>query len=195
MAIVAVAAAGAVTAARAWPEGRWGLRIGLAVALILLTTAHLIGEAVRGELVVWSFVPLHLCDVALFIAVFALLTGRQLACELLYFWALAGTTLAIVTPDMPEGFPSARFVFYFALHGGVIVAASLLTWGVGRAPRRGAPWRAFLWLNAYALTVAIVNVATGANFLYLCAKPAGDTLLDHFGPWPLYILVAEVVAL
>ena len=87
------------------------------------------------------------------------------------------------------------FLSYFALHGAVVVAAILVVWGLGRSPRSGAVWRALLITNAYAALVGVVNLVFGTNFLFLCAKPEGRTLLDWFGPWPVYILVAEFVAL
>jgi hypothetical integral membrane protein (TIGR02206 family) len=74
------------------------------------------------------------------------------------------------------------------------VAAVVLTVGFGMRPREGAPWRALLLTNAYAGGFALVNVAFGTNFLYLRHKPGAPTLLDWMGPWPVYILVADVLA-
>lgn len=139
--------------------------------------------------------PLHICDAAVFIGALALVTRRQLVYELLYFWGLAGTTAALLTPDLGETFPSYRFVAYFLQHGGIVVAALLLTVGAGMRPTKGAAWRAFGWLNAYAALVLVFDVATGANFLYLLEPPGAATPLVWFGGWPWYVLVSEGVAL
>jgi hypothetical integral membrane protein (TIGR02206 family) len=66
--------------------------------------------------------------------------------------------------------------------------------GFGMRPRPGAPWRTLLVTNVYAAVVAVVNGAFGTNFLYLRHKPGARTLLDWMGPWPLYILVADLLA-
>jgi hypothetical integral membrane protein (TIGR02206 family) len=66
----------------------------------------------------------------------------------------------------------------------------VLVFGMSLRPREGAPRRVFLLTAAYAAAVGVVNAVLGTNFLFLCHKPANPTLLDAFGPWPVYIVVA-----
>jgi uncharacterized membrane protein YwaF len=77
----------------------------------------------------------------------------------------------------------------------VVVTAVLLTWGAGMRPQSAAALRVFLLPNLYVAFVGGMNVLLEENFLFLCRKPAQATLRDAFGPWPLYLLVAEGVAL
>ena len=166
----------------------------LAALLLAGVTAYLALAASTGEIGPLDFLPLHLCDLAIFVAVFALVRPSALASEVLYFWALAGTTLAILTPDVSGSFPDWRWIAYFTTHGLVVVSATTLVFGVERTPRPGSAWRVFLITLGYAAVVGGVDAATGANFLYLARKPATPTLLDWFGPWPVYIGVAAAVA-
>lgn len=194
IALTVLTAAGLVWLVRRQPRAAMGVRFGLAGLLLTLTVATVVSERLAGR--PWSaLAPLHLCDMAIFVGLFALLTLSPLASEVLYFWAAAGTFLAIITPDVSVGFPHPQFLSYFALHGAVVVTAVLLVWGLDRPPRPGAVWRVFLLTNAYAALVGGVNLVFGTNFLYLCARPAAPTPLDWFGPWPVYILVTEGVAL
>lgn len=176
-------------------RGRKVARLALAGLLSACVAAYLAAEARAGQLSVWDFLPLHLCDLAIFVAVFALVTRKQLACEVLWYWALAGTTLAMITPDVSGGFPDSRWLAYFGLHGLVVVSAVTLTFGCGMRPRRGSSLRVFVLTLGYAALVAAVNALTGSNYLYLARKPAEPTLLDWFGPWPIYIAVAAGIAL
>lgn len=171
------------------------LRVGLASVLVAGVLAFLATEWRAGTLSVWDLLPFHLCDFLILVAVFALVTRQRLACELLYFWAGAGTLLAMVTPDVRRGFPDRGFLLFFGFHGVVVVAAAVVTFGLGIRPAPGAAWRAFLLTNAYAAVVGLVNLALGTNFLYLRTKPAAPTLLDWLGPWPVYLLSAEALAL
>ena len=43
--------------------------------------------------------------------------------------------------------------------------------------------------------VGVVDGLWGMNFLYLREKPWAPTLLDWLGPWPVYILAVEALAL
>ena len=171
-----------------------GIRAGLAAGLLLAAAAFLAHLWRRGGLSVWDVLPLHLCDFLVLLAAYALLTLRPAACEVLYFWS-AGTLLAMITPDLAVGFPHPYFLSYFALHGAVVAAAVVVTFGCGRRPRAGAPWRAFLALLGYAAAVGAVDFAFDENFLYLRRPPAERTLLDWFGPWPVYLVTVAAFAL
>jgi hypothetical integral membrane protein (TIGR02206 family) len=188
-------AAGLTLLARRAPGTRRLVERGLALALLAATLVYVALELAAGTASIWTFAPLHLCDMAIFVAAFALWTRHPLAGEVAYFWAFAGTSLAIVTPDVAVDFPAASFVFYFALHAGVVAAAAVLVLGSGLRPRRWAPLRVWLVTNAYAAIVALVNLGFDENYLYLMAPPAQPTLLDWFGPWPVYLLVCEALAL
>ncbi|HVH64234.1 MAG TPA: TIGR02206 family membrane protein [Candidatus Dormibacteraeota bacterium] len=137
--------------------------------------------------------PLQLCDFAILVAAFALWTRNQLAAEVTYFWALAGTLQGLLTPDLPQHFPNYLFFQYYIAHGGVIAAALVLVIGLRMYPRPLAVVRVAGLTIAYAAFVGLIDVVTGADYMYLRAKPATGSLLDLLGPWPVYILSASVV--
>jgi hypothetical integral membrane protein (TIGR02206 family) len=197
LAVTAVVAAGLSLAARPHPDGTTAraIRTGLGSILALAILTSLARDAIGGSISPWDFVPLNLCDFAIVVAAFGLFTRRQAAYELLFFWALSGTLLAMITPDLTRGFPSRQFISFYAFHGSVVIAALFLTLGLRMAPRRGAPWRVFLWTNLYAAVAGTVDFFFHRNFLYLREKPQARSALDWMGPWPVYILGAEALAL
>lgn len=190
-----------VIALAAWSALRLAPRAGrvLRLALTAVLLALLGGElflAWRGGWLSWMTVlPLQLCDLAVLLAAYALVTLDRRVVGLLYFWALTGTLLATLTPDVAHGFPALDYFVFFGLHGLVIVATLLLVFGLGLLPPADSWWRAFLLTLAYAALVGLVNAALGTNFLYLCRKPVMPTMLDAFGPWPNYLVVCAGLAL
>lgn len=158
-----------------------------------------------NELVWWLFryrteglhlanLPLQVCDLTVWMGVWAAIWRRQACFEFLYFAGLAGGGMALLTPDLWAPWPSYPSVYYFLAHGLVVVLALFLVWGAGMRLTSRAVGRFLLIVNGYALGMAVFNTAFQTNYLYLCRKPEAPTLLDYLGPWPWYLAFGELAA-
>jgi hypothetical integral membrane protein (TIGR02206 family) len=198
VAVILILTVALVLAARLRP-GPWTTVAARALAVLLVGAEvgwwiYLIATRASGAELAYAL-PFQLCDAAIFVSALALWFRQQLLIEITYFWGLAGTIQSILTPDLPQHFPSFPFIQYYMAHGGVVAAALLLVVGLGHWPRRNAVvWVAALTIG-YAALVGLLDAASGADYMYLRAKPASATLLNVMGPWPWYIGWAAVVGL
>lgn len=171
------------------------LTCGALIAALLVGTVF--AEGYRVATGIWSAqesLPLHLCDIAVFVAILALAGAGwrggaargvwQWCYELAYVWGIGGTSQAILTPDLGEGFPHPLCVSYFFLHGGIVVSVLVMTIGLRMRPQRGAVRRVWVATLVLALVMMPINWLLGANYMYLCGPPARPTLIDWLGPWP-----------
>jgi hypothetical integral membrane protein (TIGR02206 family) len=191
LALIAIAIAALVLAARMRP-GRWTVVAGRALALVILINECGWWVWLAGQHT-WSAgyaLPLQLCDVVAFVAVGALWFRLPLLVELTYFWGIAGTANGLISPDLPDHFPSYLFLQYFIAHGAIVAAALFLVIGLRIAPRRGAVPRMIALTVALAGLDAVANLLSGGNYMYLRHVPAAPSLLNLMGPWPWYILSA-----
>ncbi|HEX9780004.1 MAG TPA: TIGR02206 family membrane protein [bacterium] len=163
-----------------------------AAALLLVNELSSWGVALASGV---ARVPCQLCDVALLLTVWGLWTLRGGVCRLAYFWALAGSLQAILTPDLARGFPDYWWIKFFITHGGVVVAAVYLAVTGRVAATTGSVWRVWALTNAYAAAAGALNWLQGTNYGYLAAKPSQPSLLDWLGPWPYYIVGMDALAL
>ena len=170
----------------------------------LLAGALLINEVTHwayrlADLGLSSFVqnhlPLHACSVAVFATVAALLFRNQMAYAIAYFWGLVGSSNAVITPGLEEGFPEYLFFQYFISHSGIVVGVLFATWGLRMRPTLGGLFRAFVCLNVFAAGLAVFNFLLGSNYMYLCGPPTGTVTPFFFAPWPWYLPILEVIAL
>lgn len=132
--------------------------------------------------------PLQLCDFAWIAAVVALWTHRTTPVALTYYWGLALTTQALITPALNSNFPDPKFLAYWGMHLLIVWAAVFLTWGLGLQPTWRDYRRTVAITAAWAVMVFGVNLALGTNYGFLNRKPA-TSILDLLGPWPLYVVV------
>lgn len=171
---------------------------GIAILLLANEVIHWVYRIERSGFIgfVQNHMPLHACGVSVLVTAVTLLTRNQRTYEIAYFWGLVAATNAVITPSAHElSFPGYRFFQYFAAHSGIVVGVLFATLGLGMRPTLGGLFRAFGWLNAYAVLIAVVNLLLDTNYMYLSAPPTATVTPFFFAPWPWYIGVIEVIAL
>ena len=174
---------------------RRAIRWSLVVLLLVNWIAYDISRYFTG-LSLGRVLPMQLCDWATVTVVVALLTDRQTWYELSYFWGLAGTFQAILTPNLPVGFPDLRFISFFVAHCGIVIGVLFLTLVEKLRPSPGSILRTMGWSELYLVTALLVNHLTGDNYGFLTHRPAGASLLDYFSDnHTLYLLEMNVLAL
>jgi len=188
--------AGICVAARRWP-GAWREVVARVIggALAADVVAYTVGLVVARTWSPTTSLPLALCNVGVLVAAVACWWHVPLFVELTYFWGLAGTLQAVVTPDLNVGFPHLVFFEYLVGHLGIVAAAVFLVAGLRLVPRPGAVVRVFVVTAAYTAFVGLVDGLTGANYMFLRRPPGEWTLLRLLGPWPWYVVGAAGVGL
>lgn len=167
------------------------------LSLVLLAdgVSFVVAKVLAGTFSAKTDLPLALCDAALVVAAAACWWRTPLLVELTYFWGLAGTLQAVITPDLNAGFPHLVFFQYLAGHLGIVFAALYLVVGLHVVPRPGSVVWTFAITLAYTAVVGLVDALSGANYMFLRRPPGNWTLLRVLGPWPWYIASAAGVAL
>jgi hypothetical integral membrane protein (TIGR02206 family) len=86
-------------------------------------------------------------------------------------------------------------VQFFVCHGLTVAGVLYLVWSGQARPRPWSVARAMIGVNIFAALVGPFDYFYQTNYFYLRSKPANPSLLDFLGPWPVYIVGTEVVAL
>lgn len=171
------------------------LILGRAIALALAMTV-IVWTALQwhtGQFNAKTDLPLMPCNLLALLAPLLLWWPNQARFNVYFFIVMAGTFQSFITPDLQQAFPHYTFFKYWLVHGGLVVLTLylLLAFRLYPAPRH--IWHAFLYFNLYIAAMAVINFLFGTNLIYLAAKPEAPTVLNVLGPWPWYLLVAELL--
>ena len=142
-----------------------------------------------------DLLPLPMCTLAVYLSAWMLITRDRRIFEIVYFWGLGGTTQALLTPDLEEGFPALSCLLFFLGHGAIIVSIFYAMVLFRLRPYLASLPRVMFITAAVAIVAFAVNLWLGTNFMYLMAKPGRPSLLDWFGPWPWHLIGLLIVSL
>ena len=180
------------TAARRVPATATPIRLSLGVFLLVNELIWYGFKVQKGWFLFPGNMPFQLCDLILWLTVVAMLFRLQFAFEFSFFAGLIGTSMAVLTPDLWEPFPSYPTVYFFLAHCGIVICVLYLWASRTMQPLPGCIVRVMLALNGYAIAVGLFNWIFQTNYMYLCRKPDNASALDYCGPWPFYILTGEL---
>lgn len=139
--------------------------------------------------------PLQMCHLTSLIASAVLLTRNDTLRAILYFWAFALCTQALITPSLIDPPTSLVFWSFWFLHGFVMMTAIYDIAVNGFRPG----WRdyrtACIAAAAYVALVLPINLALGANYGFVgISKPLNPSIVDLLGPWPERLLIIVPLA-
>ena len=180
----------------------WGIRlnehspkkkIGMGISLItwFFMVSWSVYKIFKGSYLIEEDLPIYLCRLMAWLLPVIILLENRKWIGIFYFWILAGTLQALITPDLAEGFPTYPYLRYWFLHAGLVVG--ILYYIIVFKVR--ITWKDFvnavLYIQVYLVLIHLINMALKTNYSYTMHKPPGGSLLDVLGPWPLYILAGQ----
>jgi hypothetical integral membrane protein (TIGR02206 family) len=168
----------------------------LSALLVLNYVAYLIFIRSHGVVAWQQMLPLQLCDWGMVVVIVAMWTGSQRWFEVAYFWGIGGTLQAVLTPNLPFGFPDLRFFSFFTSHSGIIIGVVFLMLTRRYRPYPMSIVRTFLWSEFYFVVTLIADELTGFNYGFLLHKPEEFSILSFLSDSrPVYLLEMHGVAL
>mgnify|MGYP006301351083 CR=1 FL=1 len=116
--------------------------------------------------------------------------------SVLYFWAIAGVSQALITPNLGNYGPyHFRFYQFTFGHIGVILVIFFILWVKEFKISYKDIYISLKYLCYFSFGVLVFNFITGANYLYLMEPPAVGSLLDLFPKFPWNLPVIFIIAL
>lgn len=136
--------------------------------------------------------PFHLCYFLNLVLPFMVWKRSFALFDLLYPIVMAGCLQALITPDLVHASPHYKSLRYWLVHIGLIQSMLYAIFVYGFRPTAKGILKCALFLNAYALCLAPLNLWLDTNFLYL-REPAPGSIMELFGPWPWYLVGLEAL--
>ena len=131
----------------------------------------------------WSYLPLHLCSINVFVCLYNTLTDRSWCKEELYALCIPGAALALLCPswrDVPGWFTLIN-LHSVSIHALLVLYPVLLVEGGYRPSVRRVP-QVLAFLFGSALPIYFLNKPLHTNFYFL-NNPYGNVITSTFTAW------------
>ena len=178
-------------------DSHWhgALRASLFVIVLLNESWWFIYRHTASGVALVDNLPLHLCDMSVFLMLITLATGNKCLAELSYYAGVTGALLAVCVPAITETGTIRLFaeIRYFVTHIALVGVGFYFTFGRGYHPRFGAVVRSYVVVHFYALLITPVNLYLDTNYLFTLSAPKIDFLQQH--PHWLFLVVASLAFL
>lgn len=148
-----------------------------------------------GQFSIQEDLPIHLCRFVAVLGPLIYWKEKPLWTGISYFWVLAGTVNATLTPDLYNDFPHWEHLNYFSLHLGLIFLPIYYAVAMGHRVTLKDLWIAVIAGNIFVAFSLVINKILDANYMFTIHKPEASTLLDYLGPWPWYLLSVELLGI
>ena len=138
--------------------------------------------------------PLHLCDLSVFVMFAGLATGRRLFAEWAYYAGVVGALLAVCFPAIAES-GSIRLVAevrYFLTHVALVGVGFYFTFGCRYRPPARAIWRSYFAIHVYALAITPLNLYLGTNYFFTLSAPEQLAFALAYPHWLFLVLISII---
>ena len=140
--------------------------------------------------------PLHICDIGMFISPLALILRWRPLRAISYFWGLGLSSLAFIYPDLSFGVYDFQFWVFWAGHAATVGPALYDVTARGFRPH-WKDWRfAVLISTAYVAIMFPLDAHYHFNYGYVGPTQQGQTTpFDKLGPWPWHVAAMYGIAM
>ncbi len=162
-------------------EGR--IRLALSFAMIICEMSYfwrLVGVPSLNANPV-DHLPITICGWALIFCSFLVLTKNQTLFDIAYFWVLAGSVFALITPTVITYCGPTRFRYYqfWLEHTLGYIALFYMIFIHGMRPNVKSIFKAFAAIVVMGIIAIMANaMLPGANYLFLARPESTESILD-----------------
>jgi hypothetical integral membrane protein (TIGR02206 family) len=144
---------------------------------------------------VWTSLPLHVCDIVMFVAPLSLLLRWRSLRAIAYFWGIGLSSMSFIFPDLRFGPGDFQFWVFWTAHATIVGTALYDITGRGFRPRFRDWWLAVEFGLAYVGVMFVVDVVWHFNYGYVGVTYKDQrSPADFLGPWPWRVPLMALIA-
>lgn len=159
------------------------------VGIIITQIATITWWVLPGNWEPGTSLPLHLCDLTVWVGAVALLAPSRLAATIMYFWGIGLSSQAFFTPTLQEGPAQMQYWWFWIQHTQIVGVGLYVVVVDGFRPRLRDLGAIALLSAAYLVAILAINLPFALNYGYVGrADPSAATVIQRLGPWPLRLV-------